>query len=112
MFQRKRTNPIETTYTRINTPTRHDRTKADFLHSHAVSGAAFMGLGTLYVLYFLGDEIFNHAALAQAEHGVVGWVPLAIMWTGVVNCISCLPMSKFSKGGFRSHAWMTVWMLT
>lgn len=57
-----------------------------------------MGLGTLYVLYFLGDEVFNHAALAKAENGVVGWVPLSIMWTGVVNCISCLPMSKFSKG--------------
>jgi hypothetical protein len=57
-----------------------------------------MGLGSLYVLYFLGDEVFNHATLARAENGVVGWVPLAIMWTGVVNCISCLPMSKFSKG--------------
>lgn len=90
---------VSTTPPHTHTHAHDTRTKADFLHSHAVSGAAFMGLGALYVLYFLGDEIFNHAALAQAEHGVVGWVPLAIMWTGVLNCISCLPMSKFSKGG-------------
>lgn len=57
-----------------------------------------MGLGSLYILHFLGDELFNHAALAKAEMGVVGWAPLAIMWTGVVNCISCLPMSKFRTG--------------
>ena len=73
-------------------------TKADYLHSHAISGTAFMVLGALYVFYFLSDELFAHGALAQAEHGVVGWVPLAIMWTGVVNCISCLPMSKFRTG--------------
>ncbi|TFJ83626.1 hypothetical protein NSK_004730 [Nannochloropsis salina CCMP1776] len=73
-------------------------TKADYLHSHAVSGAAFMVLGALYVLFFVGDQVFGGSALAQAERGVVGWVPLAIMWTGVVNCISCLPMSKFRAG--------------
>lgn len=73
-------------------------TKADYLHSHAVSGTAFMVLGALYVLYFLGDELFAGAGLAHAENGVVGWVPLAIMWTGVINCISCLPMSKFRTG--------------
>jgi len=73
-------------------------TKADYLHSHAVSGTAFMVLGALYVVYFLGDELFAGGALAHAENGVVGWVPLAIMWTGVINCISCLPMSKFRTG--------------
>jgi hypothetical protein len=73
-------------------------TKADYLHSHAVSGAAFMVLGALYVLYFLGDELFAGGALAHAENGVVGVVPLAIMWTGVINCVSCLPMSKFRTG--------------
>ncbi len=73
-------------------------TKADYLHSHAVSGTAFMVLGALYVLYFLCDELFAGAGLAHAENGVVGWVPLAIMWTGVINCISCLPMSKFRTG--------------
>lgn len=67
-----------------------------------------MGLGSLYILYLLGDELLNHAALAKAEMGVVGWAPLAIMWMGVINCISCLPMSKFSKGAYlrvREPAW-------
>jgi hypothetical protein len=73
-------------------------TKADYLHSHAISGTAFMVIGTFYVLYFLSDQLFNSAHLALSENGTIGWVPLAIMWTGVINCVSCLPMSKFSKG--------------
>ena len=49
-------------------------------------------------MYYVFDELFAGGALAKSEAGVIGWVPLAIMWTGVINCISCLPMSKFSKG--------------
>ena len=81
--------------------TDNNRTKADYLHSHAVSGAAFMGLGALYVLYFLGDEVFNPTRRwPTPRKGVVGWVPLAIMWTGVVNCLSLPPHEQVQQGGY------------
>jgi hypothetical protein len=57
-------------------------------------------LGALYVFAFLGDELFRGGHWAAAEAKSVGWPALAILWTGVVNCITCLPMSKFTRGAY------------
>ena len=127
------------------------RTRADFMHLHAISGTGFMVrekavrlpaphspevstgsirlrkaasrkadgsplllpnvhapascrrlhqvLGSLYVLAFLADELGGGGAWVRAEaaHGIT-WPAVAILWMGVANCISCLPMSKFTRG--------------
>lgn len=51
------------------------------------------------MLAFLADEAFGGAAWALREAGTVGWVPLVLLLTGVGNCVTCLPMSKFNTRG-------------
>eukprot|EP00952_Eustigmatos_sp_NYUAD-ZCMA_P013467 53399-Eustigmatos_ZCMA.PRE.1 len=48
---------------------------------------AMQVVGALYVFAFLADEMLRGGVWQRAEAGAVSWPALAILWTGVINCV-------------------------
>ncbi|KAG5180406.1 hypothetical protein JKP88DRAFT_349517 [Tribonema minus] len=73
-------------------------TKMDFLHLHAISGVAFSGVGTLWIMKYLYD-----AAQGAPMQAAPDALSLGLLTVGAINCFSCLPMTSNPNqaGGFK-----------
>jgi len=68
-------------------------TRADFMHIHAVSGAYFLGLGFLWLIYSHVTNSFDTSAPMMTN----SWFLRSLLLAGLVNALSAVPMSRFKS---------------
>ncbi|CEM02202.1 unnamed protein product [Vitrella brassicaformis CCMP3155] len=73
-------------------------TRMDWLHIHAISGVAYIGLGGLWFLWEMVGPSLGLQQLVPPPSPYDLWqadaLSVALLLVGVLNCVSCAPMSK------------------
>mmetsp|Transcript_5710 Transcript_5710/g.7876 ORF Transcript_5710/g.7876 Transcript_5710/m.7876 type:complete len:373 (+) Transcript_5710:25-1143(+) len=67
-------------------------TDMDFLHIHAISGVVYSVLGTWWLVRLFYDQL----TLGDQASVAPGAGAMALLIAGLINCASCIPMSKFN----------------